>query len=96
MEYGSASGGTSDTDGTDASAALSTGDMMNSKIGIDFFNFTKDHINTILKKEVEKDWWDQLPFEVQDSIIEGIHNIEDGKVFTHGQVIQEVKEKYGF
>ncbi|MEI6680570.1 MAG: hypothetical protein WCL21_18320 [Mariniphaga sp.] len=53
-------------------------------------------INTILKKEVEKDWWDQLPFEVQDSIIEGIHDIEDGKVFTHDQVIQEAKQKYGF
>ncbi len=53
-------------------------------------------INTIQKKQVEKDWWDQLPFEVQDSIIEGIHDIEDGKVFTHDQVIQEAKQKYGF
>ena len=38
-------------------------------------------INNILQKEVEKDWWDQLPFEVQDSIFEGIHDIENGKVF---------------
>lgn len=53
-------------------------------------------INTILKKEVEKDWWDQLPVEVQTSIMEGIHDIETGKVFTHEQVMQEAKQKYGF
>ena len=53
-------------------------------------------INNILQKEVEKDWWDQLPFEIQDSIFEGIHDIENGKVFTNDQVIQEAKQKYGF
>jgi len=53
-------------------------------------------INTIFQKEVEKDWWDQLPQEVQDSIFEGIQDIEKGKVFTHDQVIQEAKQKYGF
>jgi hypothetical protein len=53
-------------------------------------------INNISKKEVEKDWWDQLPREVQDSIYEGIRDIEEGKVFTHDQVIQEAKQKYGF
>jgi hypothetical protein len=53
-------------------------------------------INTILQKDVEKDWWDQLPGEVQDSILEGIQDIDQGKVFTHDQVIQEAKQKYGF
>ena len=53
-------------------------------------------INNLLQKEVEKDWWNQLPREVQDSIFEGIHDIEKGKVFTHEQVIQEAKQKYGF
>jgi predicted transcriptional regulator len=53
-------------------------------------------VNTILKKEVDKDWWEQLPVEVQESIMLGIHDIETGKVFTHEQVIQEAKEKYGF
>ncbi len=53
-------------------------------------------VNTILKKEVEKDWWDQLPVEVQESIIEGIHDIETGSVFTHEQVMQEAKQKYGY
>jgi len=55
-----------------------------------------DKINTILKKDVEKDWWDQLPGEVQDSILEGIQDIDQRKVFTHDQVIQEAKQKYGF
>lgn len=53
-------------------------------------------INKILKKEVEKDWWDQLPPEIQDSIFEGINDIKSGKVFTHEQVMHEAKEKYGF
>ena len=53
-------------------------------------------VNNILKKEVEKDWWDQLPVEVQESIIEGIHDIETGNVFTHEQVMQEAKQKYGY
>ncbi|MDP3915497.1 MAG: hypothetical protein Q8R96_17360 [Bacteroidota bacterium] len=53
-------------------------------------------MNNILQKEVEKDWWDQLPREVQDSILEGIKDIEEGNVFTHDQVIQEAKQKYGF
>jgi hypothetical protein len=53
-------------------------------------------INNILKKEVEKDWWDQLPREIQDSIFEGIRDIEEGNVYMHDQVIQEAKQKYGF
>jgi hypothetical protein len=53
-------------------------------------------INNLLGKEVENDWWDHLPKEVQDSIIEGIQDIEKGKVFTNDQVIQEAKQKYGF
>jgi len=53
-------------------------------------------INTIFQKEVEMDWWDQLPQEVQESIFEGIQDIENGNVFTHEQVIQEAKQKYGF
>lgn len=53
-------------------------------------------INEILQKESGKDWWEQLPPEVQDSILEGIHDIENGKVFTNDQVIQEAKQKYGF
>ncbi|MEI7831234.1 MAG: hypothetical protein WCI31_15760 [Prolixibacteraceae bacterium] len=53
-------------------------------------------INNILQKEVEKDWWDQLPREVQDSIFEGINDIEKGNIFTNDQVIKEAKQKYGF
>ena len=53
-------------------------------------------INNMLKKEVEKDWWDQLPSEIQESIFEGINDIKSGKVFTHEQVMHEAKEKYGF
>ena len=53
-------------------------------------------VNSIFRKLVEKDWWDQLPQEVQESIFEGIQDIEEGKIFTNEQVIQEAKQKYGF
>jgi len=52
-------------------------------------------INNILGKEGEKDWWNQLPKEVQVSIFEGIQDIEKGKVFTNDQVMKEAKQKYG-
>jgi hypothetical protein len=53
-------------------------------------------INTILEKEVENDWWDHLPKEVQESIYEGLQDVENGMVLTHNQVLQEAKQKYGF
>lgn len=53
-------------------------------------------IDDILKEEGEKDWWDQLPPEVQDSVFEGIKDIEEGRILTHDQVMQEAKQKYGF
>jgi predicted transcriptional regulator len=37
-----------------------------------------------------------LPEEIQDSILEGILDIEQGNIYTHDQVIQEAKQKYGF
>lgn len=53
-------------------------------------------ISNIIENEVEKDWWDQLPQEVRDSISEGLEDIEKGKVFTNAHVIQETKQKYDF
>jgi hypothetical protein len=53
-------------------------------------------ISNLFQKEENTDWWDQLPREIQDSIFEGIRDIEKGKVFTHDQVIHEAREKYGF
>jgi len=52
-------------------------------------------INKILKKENNSDWWDNLPVEVQESILEGLTDIENGNVLTHEQVMQEAKQKYG-
>jgi hypothetical protein len=53
-------------------------------------------IDNILKEEADADWWDQLPPEVQDSIFEGIQDIEEGRIFTHEQILQDAKQKYGF
>ena len=53
-------------------------------------------INKILQKENKTDWWDNLPLEVQESILEGLTDIQNGNVLTHEQVMQEAKQKYGF
>ena len=53
-------------------------------------------INKILQKESNTDWWDNLPMEVQESIMEGLENVKNGNVYTHEQVVQEAKQKYGF
>jgi hypothetical protein len=52
-------------------------------------------INKIIQAQREDDWWDQLPKEVQDSISEGIQDVEKGKLYSHDQIIQEAKQKYG-
>ncbi len=52
-------------------------------------------INKILQKENKTDWWDNLPLEVQESILEGLTDIQNGNIVTHEQVMQEAKQKYG-
>jgi hypothetical protein len=52
-------------------------------------------IDKIIQEKGEEDWWDELPKEVQDSIAEGIRDIEEGRVYTHEEVMREAKKKYG-
>jgi predicted transcriptional regulator len=52
-------------------------------------------INEILQKETKSDWWDNLPLEVQESILEGLTDIQNGNVLTHDQVMEEARQKYG-
>lgn len=51
-------------------------------------------IEKIFQKNENKDWWDDLPVEVQESIKEGIRDKNEGKTYTHEQVLQELKQKY--
>jgi hypothetical protein len=53
-------------------------------------------INKIFEKEIYADWWDELPKEVQESIMEGVKDIEKGNFHNHDQVMQEARQKYGF
>jgi hypothetical protein len=52
-------------------------------------------INKIIHEKGEDDWWNELPKNIQESILEGIQDIEKGKLYTHDQVIQEAKQKWG-
>jgi len=53
-------------------------------------------IDNLLQNEPNDDWWDNLPLEIQSSIMEGINDINEGNTLTHEQVISEAKQKYGF
>ena len=53
-------------------------------------------ISKLFKNEKSEDWWDNLPSVVQDSILEGLNDITEGKVFEHEDVIREAKQRYGY
>ena len=53
-------------------------------------------IEKLFEKENDQDWWDQLPEEVQQSILEGVEDVSQGKTYSHDQVVREAKQKYGF
>ena len=53
-------------------------------------------ISNIFQQDRKSDWWDELPAEVQESILEGMADVKKGNVFSHEQIVQEVKQKYGF
>jgi hypothetical protein len=53
-------------------------------------------VSELLQKEKSKDWWEQLPLEIQESILDGAKDVKEGNVYTHEQVIQEAREKYGY
>jgi hypothetical protein len=53
-------------------------------------------ISELIQTEKSGDWWEQLPPEIQESIMDGFNNIKEGNVYTHEQVIQEAKERYGY
>lgn len=54
-------------------------------------------VENLLKKEgEEEDWWEQLPNEVQESILDGLKDVNEGNVLTHEQALQEAKQRYGF
>jgi len=53
-------------------------------------------VDQLFNAENNDNWWDELPMEVQESILLGLKEAEEGHVLTHEQVVQEAKEKYGF
>ena len=53
-------------------------------------------ISKIFQQDKKSDWWDELPEEVKESILDGMTDVQNGNVFTHEQIVQEVKQKYGF
>ncbi|MFA5327324.1 MAG: hypothetical protein WC384_06000 [Prolixibacteraceae bacterium] len=53
-------------------------------------------IDEILKMEDKKNWYEELPIEIQDSINLALEEMESGNLLTHEQVIQETRAKYGF
>jgi predicted AAA+ superfamily ATPase len=46
------------------------------------------------KTDQKADFWDELPDEVKTDIEEALKEAEEGKVFSHKEVMDEIKEKY--
>ena len=53
-------------------------------------------IEKLFQKEVNDDWWVKLPHEIQESILDGIDDVQNGNTYSHDQIVQEAKQKYGF
>ena len=53
-------------------------------------------ISDLFSNNAKSDWCDNVPPEVQDSILEGLKDVEEGNTFTHDQVMCEAKQQYGF
>ena len=53
-------------------------------------------VERLFQNDHSADWWDELPEEIQESILEGIIDIEKGKSYSHDQVMKEARQKYGF
>ncbi|PTN07964.1 hypothetical protein C8N47_1114 [Mangrovibacterium marinum] len=53
-------------------------------------------IEKLFDKEHEQDWWDKLPNEVQQAIMEGVEDVSNGNTYSHEEVVREAQRKYGF
>jgi len=53
-------------------------------------------IDQLFKTESSNDWWEELPAEIQDSIILGLKEVESGVPLTHEQIVKEAQERYGY
>ena len=49
-------------------------------------------VHQIIEIENEKDWWDDLPSEVQASIDEGIKQADKGQVIPHDEFMKRNKK----
>ncbi len=47
------------------------------------------------KKSYKNDFWDTLPNDVKNNIAEALKDVENGNIFEHEDVVQEMKAKYG-
>lgn len=67
---------------------------------IQWFSGLKD-LSTIkeflaLKKEKEKDFWDELSPEDQAAINDGLDQLDNGQYVSHESVREEVKKRFKF
>jgi predicted transcriptional regulator len=53
-----------------------------------------DEIKAIFQKQGH-DFFEDLPQHVKDSIEAGIKDIDNGNVYEHDEVMQDIKTKYG-
>jgi hypothetical protein len=53
-----------------------------------------DQVKALLEDDEDKDFWDELPKHVKESIKRGKVQAERGEVRPHEEVMAEIKSKY--
>ena len=55
---------------------------------------TLKKVEDVLKKETQRDWWDDINEEERQSIEKGLTEADRGKLIPHEEVMKEIKAKY--
>ncbi|TCO10506.1 hypothetical protein [Natronoflexus pectinivorans] len=51
-----------------------------------------EKVSQILKQENEADWWDELPFSVQESVKKGMEQAKRGETRAHSEVMKKYQK----
>ncbi len=51
-------------------------------------------LSKITSKSLTKDWWNEISTAEKISIDEGLASVEKGEIYSHKEVMEEVKSKF--
>ena len=51
-------------------------------------------LSKLFTRQHTADWWDTISLEEKQGVEEGLKDIEQGRVYSHGQVMKELKTEF--